>query len=59
MHRLRRLRDLVKDEKDFASGSLCDLIEQMLNYDPDDRITAREALKHPFFYLGEDFFSRE
>jgi serine/threonine protein kinase len=31
------------------SPDLKDLISQLLCYDPDQRITAREALLHPFF----------
>jgi len=30
-------------------AQLANLCSQLLIYDPDERITAREALKHPFF----------
>ncbi|KAJ3124813.1 hypothetical protein HK098_000853 [Nowakowskiella sp. JEL0407] len=41
-----------------VSNECVDLINLMLAYDPDDRITSKEALKHPFFrdvhlYLAE------
>ncbi|KAJ3291687.1 hypothetical protein HK104_005877, partial [Borealophlyctis nickersoniae] len=32
-----------------ASAECVDLINQLLAYDPDERITSREALRHPFF----------
>jgi len=32
-----------------ASPESIDLIEKMLEYNPQDRITCEEALKHPFF----------
>lgn len=54
VHRLPRLRDLVMEHADSPAGSLVDLLERMLKYDPHDRPTAREALEHPFF----DGFSR-
>eukprot|EP00250_Pteridium_aquilinum_P021726 c25203_g1_i7 orf=678-1133(+) len=49
VHRLPRLRNLVMEHIDRSMGSLVDLLEQMLSYDPSDRPTAKEALKHPFF----------
>lgn len=30
---------------------ILDLVQQMLRFDPTERITAREALQHPFFQL--------
>lgn len=32
-------------------NQLFDLIELMLNYDPNERITLKQALEHPFFDL--------
>ena len=31
-----------------------DLLSRMLHYDPSARITAKEALQHPYFYQGTD-----
>jgi renal tumor antigen len=32
-----------------VSADAVDLMHKLLNYDPDDRMTAREALRHPWF----------
>ncbi|KAK7469937.1 hypothetical protein BaRGS_00036041 [Batillaria attramentaria] len=36
-------------DKDPAHVDLLDLVEKMLEYTPEQRITLREALRHPFF----------
>ncbi|KAI8377781.1 kinase-like domain-containing protein [Radiomyces spectabilis] len=36
-----------------------DLLQKMLVYDPAQRITAREALRHPFFHVSVDDQGRE
>lgn len=36
--------------QDAEHELLFDLIHRMLEYDPAERITLKEALKHPFFY---------
>ncbi|NWX21842.1 CLK1 kinase, partial [Aegotheles bennettii] len=46
--RCRPLRELMTSH-DEDHKNLFDLIRKMLQYDPDKRITLREALKHPFF----------
>jgi len=37
---------------DQAAGDLIDLLQVLLKYDPADRLTAQEALRHPFFTEG-------
>lgn len=32
-----------------ASSGCVDLITQLCTYDPDDRLNAKQALKHPYF----------
>jgi serine/threonine protein kinase len=32
-----------------VSGDSLNLIEQLLAYNPDERLSARQALKHPYF----------
>lgn len=41
---LSKVFSMVEDRKNFI-----DLIEKMLNFSPSKRITAQEAMKHPFF----------
>jgi len=44
-HQQPRLRDMFHPD-DYV---FCDLITNMLQYDPRDRLRAEEALRHPFF----------
>jgi renal tumor antigen len=32
-----------------CSSACIDLVERLLHYDPDERLSARQALKHPYF----------
>eukprot|EP01025_Chloroclados_australasicus_P007188 TRINITY_DN1229_c0_g1_i1.p1 TRINITY_DN1229_c0_g1~~TRINITY_DN1229_c0_g1_i1.p1 ORF type:complete len:644 (-),score=78.67 TRINITY_DN1229_c0_g1_i1:492-2423(-) len=61
VRKLRSLRDLIRDRGDRSFEPfldvLCDLIIRMLQYDPENRITAKEALKHQFF--DHDYSSRK
>ncbi|KAL0478720.1 mitogen-activated protein kinase [Acrasis kona] len=51
----RQLSDVFPHADDLA----IDLLEKMLRWDPDNRITASEAMRHPFFasiFSEEDMF---
>ncbi|CAD6250456.1 unnamed protein product [Miscanthus lutarioriparius] len=50
--KLSRLQNLVMQNVDQAAGDLIDLLQVLLKYDPADRLTAQEALRHPFFTEG-------
>ncbi|KAI3991712.1 hypothetical protein MKX01_038110 [Papaver californicum] len=47
--KLPRLQNLVMEHVDHSAGDLIDLLQGLLKYDPLARMTAREALRHPFF----------
>ncbi|CAD6243811.1 unnamed protein product [Miscanthus lutarioriparius] len=50
--KLSRLQNLVMQNVDQAAGDFIDLLQGLLKYDPADRLTAQEALRHPFFTEG-------
>ena len=42
--------DFVNERnKHLVNEDAIDLLNQLLMYDPEDRITAKQALKHPYF----------
>ncbi|KAH9330954.1 hypothetical protein KI387_003062, partial [Taxus chinensis] len=43
------LRNLVMLHVDHSAGVLIDLLQGLLKLEPSERLTAREALNHPFF----------
>lgn len=47
--KLLRLQNLVMQHVDHSGGDFIHLLQGLLRYDPSDRLTAREALRHPFF----------
>lgn len=47
--KLDHLKDIVSRHVDSARSSLTDLLRGLLSYDPSERLTARQALDHPFF----------
>ena len=46
--KLPRLQNLVMQNVDHSAGDFIDLLQGLLRYDPASRLTAQEALKHPF-----------
>lgn len=47
--KLPRLQNLVMQHVDHSAGDLIDLLQGLLKYDPSIRVSAHEALRHPFF----------
>ncbi|KAK8645144.1 hypothetical protein V6N13_118993 [Hibiscus sabdariffa] len=47
--KLDRLKNMLSQHVESSRYSLADLLEGLLKYDPSERITARQALNHPFF----------
>ncbi|GFZ11995.1 LAMMER-type protein kinase AFC2 [Actinidia rufa] len=50
--KLPRLQNLIMQHLDHSAGDLIHLLQGLLKYDPTDRLTACEALRHPFFTAG-------
>ncbi|XP_030946163.1 serine/threonine-protein kinase AFC3 isoform X4 [Quercus robur] len=49
VNKLHRLQDLVSQHVESSRFSLTDLLNGLLMYEPSERLTARQALNHPFF----------
>lgn len=49
VRRLPHLRNLIMQNVDHSAGALIDLLQRLLTFDPIERISAKEALKHEFF----------
>lgn len=49
--KLPRLQNLIMQHVDHSAGDLINLLQGLLKYDPSERLTAREALKHSFFSM--------
>ncbi|KAH9548212.1 hypothetical protein CY35_11G077000 [Sphagnum magellanicum] len=49
VRRLPRLRNLIMQHVDHSGGLLIDLLQGLLKFEASERLTAKEALKHPFF----------
>ncbi|KAF0930026.1 hypothetical protein E2562_027204 [Oryza meyeriana var. granulata] len=47
--KLDRLKDLVARKADHSRAALADLLYGLLKFEPSERLTAQEALDHPFF----------
>lgn len=55
---LKPLSDIIHPDSSIKTHFL-DLLTKMLVYDPTDRTTAREALRHPFFMISFDEHGQE
>ncbi|CAG8554705.1 14001_t:CDS:2 [Acaulospora morrowiae] len=55
---MRTLEEIIEPEKSISRKHFYDLIRQLLLYDPNERIKARDALRHAFFYVAFDDESR-
>ena len=51
VRKLHRLKDLVARNADHSKASLADLLYGLLRFEPSERLTAQEALDHPFFRI--------
>lgn len=49
VRKLGRLQDIVSRQLEYERAPLIDLLYNLLEYEPSERMTAREALAHPFF----------
>ncbi|TYI25494.1 hypothetical protein ES332_A05G054100v1 [Gossypium tomentosum] len=49
VRKLDRLKNIVSQYVESSRYSLADMLEGLLKYDPSERLTARQALNHPFF----------
>ncbi|KAI5669359.1 hypothetical protein M9H77_19212 [Catharanthus roseus] len=47
--KLDSLKNLISRHAECSRSSLVDLLKRLLKYEPSERLTAREALNHPFF----------
>ncbi|GFP99036.1 serine/threonine-protein kinase afc2 [Phtheirospermum japonicum] len=54
--KLPRLQNLIMQHVDHSAGDLIHLLQGLLRYDPGERLSAQEALRHSFF--TRDRFSR-
>ncbi|WVZ09839.1 hypothetical protein V8G54_014369 [Vigna mungo] len=54
--KLPRLQNLIMQHVDHSAGDLIHLLQGLLRFDPSERLTAKEALRYPFFM--RDHFRR-
>ncbi|XP_027081210.2 serine/threonine-protein kinase AFC3-like isoform X2 [Coffea arabica] len=47
--KLDRLKNLISRHVEFSKSSFVDLLHALLKFDPSERLSARQALDHPFF----------
>ncbi|KAH9323497.1 hypothetical protein KI387_018136 [Taxus chinensis] len=49
VRKVSKLGNFIKQHVDHSAGLLIDLLQGLLKFEPSERLTAREALRHPFF----------
>jgi dual-specificity kinase len=49
VRKLPKLRDFIMQHVDHSAGLLIDLLQGLLKFEPSERLTALQALRHPFF----------
>ncbi|XP_042373165.1 serine/threonine-protein kinase AFC2-like isoform X2 [Zingiber officinale] len=49
VQKLLRLQNIVMQHVDHSAGDVIDLLQGLLRYEPSERLTAHEALRHSFF----------
>ncbi|XP_020597278.1 serine/threonine-protein kinase AFC3 isoform X1 [Phalaenopsis equestris] len=49
VRKLDKLEDLISRHLEYSRSSITDLLYGLLRFEPAERLTAREALQHPFF----------
>lgn len=49
VQKLSRLQNIVMQHVDHSAGDLISLLQGLLRFDPAERLSARQALHHPFF----------
>lgn len=47
--KLPRLQNMIMQHVDHSAGDIIQLVQGLLKYDPEERLSARAALEHPFF----------
>ncbi|KAG6408870.1 hypothetical protein SASPL_131896 [Salvia splendens] len=47
--KLPRLQNLIMQHVDHSAGDLISLLQGLLKYEPSERLSAEDALRHPFF----------
>lgn len=47
---------ITNDNQRFAVGGAIDFLDKLLRYDHQERLTAKEAMSHPYFGKRVNFF---
>ncbi|RIB13561.1 kinase-like domain-containing protein [Gigaspora rosea] len=56
---LHTLEEVIGPRRSTFREQFYDLLQRLLLYDPEERISARDALRHPFFYMTFDEEGRQ